>query len=164
MSRGRSCLTAHSLESLSPLDVGKSKSAIRLEKLQNRTVSRKHYFTTSYKTMPSTVGYQRAKCLLLDPFCESWQFLSSVSVMQCRIHNDVNPPAFCHGILQLGSIGHCTSSTVQSSEQNLFHLRTETDQVCATFSVRNARICTDFRHPVILAADLSVLMCTTVTF
>jgi hypothetical protein len=36
---GRSCLTAPSLESLSSPDVGKSRSAISLEKLQNRTVS-----------------------------------------------------------------------------------------------------------------------------
>ena len=160
----RSCLTAHSPKALSRPDVGKSRSAIRLEKLQIRTVCRIHYFTASYKTMPSTVGHQRAKCLLLVPFCESWQFMSSLSIVQYGIHNDVNPTAFYHVILQLGSICHCTSSIVQSSEQNLFHLTKETDQVCATFSVRNTRICTDFRHPVILAADLSVLMCTPVPF
>jgi hypothetical protein len=90
--------------------------------------------------------------------------MSSVCVVQYGIHNDVNPTAFCHGLLQLGSIGHCISSIVHSSEQNLLYLRTEADQACATFSVRNSRICTDFRHPVILAADLSVLMCTTATF
>jgi hypothetical protein len=107
---GRSCLTAHSLESLSSPDVGKSKSVISLEKLKNRTVSIAPYFTTSYKTTPSTVGHQRAKCLLLVPFCESWQFTWLVSNVQCGIHTDFNPTAFCHGILQLWSLGHCTSS------------------------------------------------------
>jgi hypothetical protein len=90
--------------------------------------------------------------------------MSSISIVQYGIHNDVNPTAFCHGILHLGSIGHCTSFIVQSSAQKLFHLRTETDQVCAAFSVQNNRICTDFRHPVILAADLSTFMCTAVPF
>jgi hypothetical protein len=141
----------------------KAKVLSRLEKLQNRTVSRVPYFTTSYKTMPSTAGHQRAKCLLLVPFCESWQFMSSPSIVQYGIHNDVNPTEFCHGLLQLGSIGHSISSIVQSSEQNLLYLRTETDQACATFSVRNTRICTDFRHPVILAVDLAVLVRTTAT-
>jgi hypothetical protein len=37
------------------------------------------------------------------------------------------------------------------------------DQVCAAFSDLNSRMCTEFRHPVILAADISTLMCTTVT-
>ena len=107
-------MTAHSLESLSRPDVSKSKSAIRLEKLQNQTVSRIAYFTTSYKMMPSTVGHQRAnKCLLLVPFCESWQFMSSVSFVQYGIHNDVNPTTFCQGILQLRSISHCTLYFVQ---------------------------------------------------
>ena len=113
--------------------------------------------------MPSTSGHQRAKCLSLVPFCESWQFMPSVSIVQYGIHIDVNPMAFCHRTLQLGPIRHCNSSIVKSSKQNFFHLRKETYHVCATFSVRNTRICTDFRHPVISAADLPVLMSTAVT-